>query len=104
LTPNFYGLQPAGQEAPLGRTIPKGRIAGLSAVSPPPTIQHSALHAENAGSIYFFNRLRIADVRPSIHFIADDFLRFPLKPACALLPLPARDRRAPVKIVAVAAL
>jgi hypothetical protein len=89
LTPNFYELppaQPAGQEAPLGRTIPKGRIAGLSAVSPPPTIQHSALHAENAGSIYFFNRLRIADVRPSIHFIADDFLRFALKPACPLWP------------------
>jgi hypothetical protein len=34
----------------------------------------------------FFNRLRIADVRRSFHFIADDFLRFALKPACALLP------------------
>ncbi|MGC1896379.1 MAG: hypothetical protein WA763_22220, partial [Pseudolabrys sp.] len=36
------------------------------------------------------DRLRIADVRPSIHFIADDFLRFALKPACALPPFPAR--------------
>jgi hypothetical protein len=53
-------------------------------------IQHSAFHAENAGLIYFSNRLRIADVRPSVHFIADDFLRFALKPACALPPLPAR--------------
>jgi hypothetical protein len=76
----------------------------LGPVSLPPTIQHSAFHAENAGPVNFSDRLRIADVRPSIHFIADDFLRFPLKPACALLPLPARDRRAPVKIVAVAAL
>jgi hypothetical protein len=33
--------------------------------------------------IYFSNRLRIADVCPSIHFIADDFLRFAPKPACA---------------------
>jgi len=82
--------QPAGQEARLGRPIRKCRIALLSAVSPPPIIQHSALDAENAGPIYFSNRLRIADVRPSIHFIADDFLRFALKPACALLPLPAR--------------
>jgi hypothetical protein len=39
------------------------------AVSLPPTIQHSALHAENAGPIYFSNRLRIADVRPSIHLL-----------------------------------
>ena len=53
-------------------------------------IYHPASHAEDAGPIYFSNRLRIADVCPSIHFIADDFLRFALKPACALLPLPAR--------------
>ena len=66
--------QPAGQEARLGRPIPKSSIAALSAVSLPPKIQHSASHAENAGPIYFSNRLRIADVRPSIHFIADDFL------------------------------
>jgi hypothetical protein len=82
--------QPAGQEARLGRPIRKCRIALLSAVSPPPIIQHSALHAGNAGPIYFSDRLRIADVRPSLHFIADDFLSFVLKPACALLPLPAR--------------
>ncbi|MGB9210404.1 MAG: hypothetical protein WCB78_20165 [Pseudolabrys sp.] len=62
----------------------------LGPVSLPPMIQHSAFHAENAGLIYFSNRLRIADVRPSVHFIADDFLRFALKPACALPPLPAR--------------
>ena len=53
-------------------------------------MQHSVFHAENAGPINFSDRLRIADVRPSIHFIADDFLRVALKPACALLPLPAR--------------
>ena len=53
-------------------------------------MQHSVFHAENAGPVNFSDRLRIADVRPSIHFIADDFLRFALKPACALPPLPAR--------------
>ncbi|MGB7705112.1 MAG: hypothetical protein WBL91_26275, partial [Pseudolabrys sp.] len=40
-----------------------------------PIIQHSALHAENAGPIYISNRLRTSDVRPSIHFIADDYSR-----------------------------
>ena len=53
-------------------------------------MQHSVFHAENAGPVNFSDRLRIADVRPSIHFIADDFLRVALKPACALLPLPTR--------------
>jgi hypothetical protein len=67
--------QPAGQEARLGRPIPKSSIASLSAVSPPPRIQHSALHAGNAGPVNFSDRLRIADVRPSNHFIADVFLR-----------------------------
>ena len=38
-------------------------------------IQHSAFHAENAGPANFSDRLRIAYVRPSIHFIADVFLR-----------------------------
>jgi hypothetical protein len=47
----------------------------LGPVSLPPTIQHSAFHAENAGPVNFSDRLRIADVRPSIHFIADDFSR-----------------------------
>ena len=61
--------------ARLGRPIRRCRITLLSAVSPPPIIQHSALHGKNAGPIYFSNRLRIADVRPSIHFIADVFLR-----------------------------
>ena len=37
-------------------------------------IQHPASHAEDAGPIYFSNRLRIADVRPSIYFSGDDFL------------------------------
>ena len=82
--------QPADQEARQGRPIPKSSIASLSPVSLPPTIQHSAFHAENAGPVNFSDRLRIADVRPSIHFIADDFLRVALKPACALLPLPTR--------------
>ena len=50
-------------------------LADVPVSLPPPTIQHSALHAENAGPIYCSNRLRIADVRPSIHFIADVFLR-----------------------------
>jgi hypothetical protein len=45
----------------------------LGPVSLPPTIQHPALHAENAGPVNFSDRLRIADDRPSIHFIADDF-------------------------------
>jgi hypothetical protein len=72
-----------GGIADISGLIRKFRIALLSAVSPPPIIQHSAPHAENAGPIYFSNRLRIADVRPSIHFIADDFLRFAPKPACA---------------------
>ncbi|MGA7083889.1 MAG: hypothetical protein WB005_12045 [Pseudolabrys sp.] len=77
--------RPTGQEAQLKAVL------SLSAVSLPPTmIHHPASHAEDAGPIYFSNRLRIADVCPSIHFIADDFLRFALKPACALLPLPAR--------------
>jgi hypothetical protein len=81
---------PPGQEARLGRPIPKSSITSPSPVSPLPKIQHSVLHAENAGPIDFSNRLRIAGVRSSIHFIADDVLRFALKPACALLPLPAR--------------
>ena len=38
-------------------------------------MQHSVFHAENAGPINFSDRLRIADVRSSIHFIADVFLR-----------------------------
>jgi hypothetical protein len=57
-------------------------------------IHHPASHAENAGPVNFSNRLRVADVRPSVHFVADDFLRFSLKPACALLPFPAPPSRA----------
>jgi hypothetical protein len=67
--------QPADQEARLGRPIPKSSIASLSPVSLPPTIQHSAFHAENVGPVNFSDRLRIADVSPSIHFVADDFSR-----------------------------
>ena len=59
----------------MGRPIPKSSIASLSPVSLPPTIQHSAFHAENVGPVNFSDRLRIADVRSSIHFIADVFLR-----------------------------
>ena len=59
----------------MGRPIPKSSIASLSPVSLPPTIQHSAFHAENVGPVNFSDRLRIADVSPSIHFVADDFSR-----------------------------
>ena len=77
-----------GQEARLGRPIRKCRIALLSAVSLPPIIQHSAFHAENAGPVNFSNRLRIADVRPSIHFIADVFLSSALKPLFSTISAP----------------
>jgi hypothetical protein len=65
-------------------------------VSMPPMMIYSAFHAGNVipGPINFSDRLRIADYRSSIHFFAADFLRFALKPACALPPLPAPPSRA----------
>jgi hypothetical protein len=69
-------------------------LAEVAVSMPQMMIQHPASHAEDAGPIYFSNRLRIVDVRPSIHFSGDDFLRFALKPACALLPLPVQSNRA----------
>jgi hypothetical protein len=58
----------------------------------PPMMTYSAFHAENVipGPINFSDRLRIADSRRSIHFLADHLLGLSLKPACASLPLPAR--------------
>jgi hypothetical protein len=64
-------------------------LAEVAVSMPQMMTQHPASHAEDAGPIYFSNRLRIADV-----FSGDDFLRFALKPACALLPLPMQSNRA----------